>query len=41
MTVSKKLKTIDNNIKENKVQYDLDRKTAEISASSAGNFGKC
>ena len=32
MTVSEKIKTIDNKIEQNKTQYDLDRQTAKISA---------
>ena len=39
MTVSEKIKTIDNKIKRNKAQYDLDRQTAKISALSSNmNF---
>ena len=34
MTVSEKIKTIDNKIEQNKAQYDLDRKTAKMSALS-------
>ena len=30
MTVSKKIKTINNKIEQNKAQYDLDRQTAKI-----------
>ena len=37
MTVSKKLKTTDNKIEQNKAQYYLDGKTAKISALSSGN----
>ena len=40
MTVSEKRKTIDNEIEQNKVQYDLDRQTAKISALSSGNIVK-
>ena len=40
MTVSKKIKTIDNKIKQNKAQYSLDRQTAKKSALSSGNVGK-
>ena len=40
MTASKKIKTIDNKIEQNKVQYNLDRQTATISALSSGNVGK-
>ena len=36
-----KIKTIDNKIEQNKVQYNfLVRQTAKISALSSGNFGK-
>ena len=41
MTVSKKIKAINNKIKQNKLQYDLDRQTDKISALSSGNVGKC
>ena len=40
MTDSEKSKTIDNKIKQNKIQYDLDRETAKISALSSGNVSK-
>ena len=32
MNISKKIKTIDNKIEQDKAQYDLDRQTAKISA---------
>ena len=32
MSISKKIKTINNKIEENKTEYNLDRKTAKISA---------
>ena len=32
MSVSEKTKAIDNKIEQNKVQYDLDRQSAKISA---------
>ena len=35
MTISEKIKTIDNKIEQNKSQYGLDKQTAEISASSS------
>ena len=35
--VSKKIKTIDNKIEQNKAQYNLDRQTAKISVLSSGN----
>ena len=34
MTVSKKLKTIDNEIEQNKAQYDLDRQSEKTTNSS-------
>ena len=34
MTVNKKLKTVNNKVKHNKAQYNLDKKTANISALS-------
>ena len=40
MTVSEKIKTIDNKIEQNKVQYNLDRQTANTSALSSGNVSK-
>ena len=40
MSSNEKFKTIDNKIEQNKVQYDLDRETAKISALSSGNVGK-
>ena len=36
MTVSGKIKTIDNKIEQNKAHYSLDRQTAKISALSSG-----
>ena len=41
MNVSEKIKTIDDKIEQSKAQYDLDRQTAKILASSSGNVGKC
>ena len=35
-----KFKTIDYKIKQNKAQYNFNRKTATISALSSGNVGK-
>ena len=35
-----KIKTIDNKIKQNKAQYNLDRQAAKISALSSGNVSK-
>ena len=40
MTISEKIKTIDNKIKQNKAQYDLDRQTAKISALLSKHLSK-
>ena len=40
MTISKKKKTIDNKIEQNKAQYNLDRQTSKILAGAWGNVGK-
>ena len=40
MSISEKIKTINNKIEQNKAQYDLDRQTAMISALSSGNISK-
>ena len=40
MNVGEKIKTIDNKIKQNKVQYGLNKQTARISALSSRNVGK-
>ena len=40
MTVSKKIKGINNKIEQNKAQYDLDRQSVKISALSSGNISK-
>ena len=40
MTVSDKIKTIDNKIEENKAQYDLDRQATNISALSLGSVNR-
>ena len=40
MSVSDKIKTINNEIEQNKAQYNLDRQTAKISALSSGNVSK-
>ena len=40
MSISEKIKTIDNKIEQNKIQYDLDRQTAKISALSSVNVSK-
>ena len=40
MTVKEKIKIISNKSEQNKVQYDLDKLTAEISAISSENVSK-
>ena len=40
MSIIEKIEIIDNKFGQNKVQYDLDRKTLEISALSPGNVSK-
>ena len=40
MTVTEKIKTINNIIEQYKAQYDLERQTAKISALSSGNVSK-
>ena len=40
MSINEKNKAINNKIKQNKAQYNLDRKTAKISALSSGNVSK-
>ena len=40
MSFSEKIKTIDNKIEQKKVQYNLDRQTAKISALSSKNVSK-
>ena len=40
MTVIEKIKTIENNIEQNKAQYNLDIQTAIISVLSSKNVGK-
>ena len=40
MSISEKIKTIGNKIKQNKGQYDLDRQTAKISALSSRNVSQ-
>ena len=37
MTVSEKIKTINNEIEQNKDQYNLNRQTAKTSSLSTGN----
>ena len=40
MSISEKIKSIDKKTDQNKVQYNLDRQTAKISALSSGNVCK-
>ena len=40
MNISQKFKAINNKVKQNKAQYNLDRQTASISALSSGNVNK-
>ena len=40
MSISEKIKAINNKIEENKAQNTLDRQTAKISALSSGNVSK-
>ena len=40
ITTTEKIKAINNKIKQNKAQYNLDRQAAKISALSSGNVGK-
>ena len=40
MSISEKIKTIDNKIEQNKAQYNLDRQPARISALSSENVSK-
>ena len=40
MTVTDQIKILNRKIKQNKAQYDLDRKAAKISALSPGNLDK-
>ena len=40
MSISEKIKAISNKIEQNKAQYDLDRRTAKISALFLGNVSK-
>ena len=40
MTISEKIKIINNKIERNKAQYDLDSETAKSSALSSGNVSK-
>ena len=40
MSISEKTKAVNNKIEKNKAPYNLDRKTAKISALSSGNVSK-
>ena len=40
MSISKKIKAINNKIEQNKAQYDLDRQTSKVLALSSGNSSK-
>ena len=40
MTITEQVKILDDKIKENKTQYDLDRQAAKLSALSSGELEK-
>ena len=40
MNITEKIKTINNKIKQNKAQYNLDKQTIKISAISSANVSK-
>ena len=40
MSISEKIKTIENKIEQNKAQNNLDRQSAKVSALSSGNVSK-
>ena len=40
MTINEQIKILDNNIRSNQAQYDLDRQNAKISALSSGELDK-
>ena len=40
MSISKKIKAINNKIEQNKTQYNSDRRTTKISSLPSGNVGK-
>ena len=40
MSISEKIKTVNNKIEQNNAQYNLDRQTSKISALSSGNVNK-
>ena len=41
MSISEKIKAINNKIEQNKAQYNLERQTAKISALPSGYVSKC
>ena len=41
MAITDQIKILDKKIMQNEAQYDLDRKTAKISALSSNNLDKC
>ena len=40
MTINEQIKILDNKIRSNQAQYDLDRQNAKISALCSGELGK-
>ena len=40
ISISEEIKTIDNKIKQNKAQYNLDQQTTKISTLSSGNVSQ-
>ena len=40
MTINEQIKILDNKIRSNQAQYDLDRQIVKISALSSGELGK-
>ena len=40
MTINEQIKILDNKIRSNQAQYDLDRQTAKISALNSGELDK-
>ena len=41
MTINEQIKFLDNKIRSNKAQYDLDRQNAKTSALRSGELGRC
>ena len=41
MTINEQIKILDNKIRSNKAQYDLDRKNAKMSSVSSSELDKC